>query len=175
MSPSSFGLPLFLILPFIAAVGSPCFAQDRPQIRSQSIAINPVFAPLGTIHLEYEYAPSKHPVTVGAATWLEYRDIQDNWFHLRVLYYPGNKVFEGFAAGVTAGYHRWDSDEVNTVSRESAPVAGAAAQYNWLLTNDKRLVAGLGFSAEVPLKQRGERSPISKVNSNLRLVVGWRF
>lgn len=57
------------------------FAQENgaaistQSIGQQTIAINPIFAPLGTITAEYERTVSEH-LTVGVSGWYEYKEVK---------------------------------------------------------------------------------------------------
>lgn len=167
----------FLILSLVATGFSRnAFAQESGAETtlpwSHAITINPIFAPLGTVHAEYEYAPASFEnLTVGVATWIEYKNIQDSWLHLKLMYYPRGP-FRGVALGLTGGVHHSYSDDAAKLSHDSSPVLGAIAQYNWLLGEDEQFLVGVGFGAEVPLKERRATSPLRSLNGNLRLVVG---
>lgn len=143
--------------------------------RTSSLSINPLFLPFGTIHVEYDHTIGISNVTIGAASWLEYRDIKDNWFHIRAMYHTSDDLFRGFSVGLTGGIHRSTSNDIGKLKEDSAPVAGGVVHYNWLLGNEERLLVGTGIGAEVPLKQKHADSPIPTVNANLRIVVGWLF
>jgi hypothetical protein len=67
------------------------------------MTINPIFAPLGTINAEYEYAPASFGnLSIGLAAWLEYKNIRDGWVHAKLMYYPAGP-FRGISFGLTRG------------------------------------------------------------------------
>ncbi len=147
-------------------------AQGSPQPRAHAFVINPVFAPMGTVHAEYELATGYSGLTVGVGTWLEYKEIQDTWYHVKLMYYPSATLFKGLGFGVTAGLHHSYSSDAGKRGHESAPVAGGIVQYNWLPGEGDRFLLGVGFGAEIPLKARDNASPLPAMNGNVRLLAG---
>lgn len=139
---------------------------------SHAIIVDPVLAPLGTVHAEYEIALGQSSVTAGLGTWWEYSDIRDTWYHLKVTYYPSATMFDGLAIGLSAGIHHSYSGDAAKRGHDSSPVAGGFVQYNWLLGSADRFLLGAGFGAEMPLKARSSDSPLRAWNGNLRLMAG---
>jgi hypothetical protein len=164
-----------LLLCFSSLVMAQPTLQGSNKIAGNSLSISPLFLPFGTIHLEYERAIGNTNLTVGASTWLEYRNVQDNWIHLRLLYYVTDDVFRGLAIGLTGGVHRSNSDEINELKDDTAPVGGAVIQYNWMPGREEVFLIGTGLGAEVPLANRKEGTPLPKMNGNLRVMIGFLF
>jgi hypothetical protein len=162
--------PFVLLL--LVLVASPALA-DTP-VREHSVAVNPVFAPLGTVTAEYEgvVAPA---LTLGLSGWYEYRDVEARWLYAKTLYYPGGTALRGLGLGFTAGviWAYADDDAVDTMAEDSAPLVGLMAQYDLVLFD--RLLLGVGIGGRVVAAEIADDSPLRRFDGDVRLVAGLVF
>lgn len=141
---------------------------------TQTIALNPIFAPLGTITIEYERTFLKEDLSFGISGWYEYKDVRARWIYLKGMYYIGGKSLRGFAFGVTIGMIRWyrEKNAVNQLQEDTTPIVGAMIQNNWYIGEDDNILIGIGFGSRVALKQSSTNSPLHKFDGDVRLVMG---
>lgn len=166
---------IFLSLVLCTLTFSQNDPEPIPSVPENLLAVNPIFLPLGTIHIEYDRAIGGSKIILGTEAWLEYRNVESHWIHIKAMYFFSGNRFEGLSVGLTGGIHRSRSDEAGKLKEDTMPVAGGSLQYNWMLGSGDRFMIGTGFGAEAPLGKRAADSPIPAMNANVRIVAGWLF
>jgi hypothetical protein len=164
---------LILVLVTMCVTAS---AQQRESY-AQSIAVNPVFLPFGTATVEYERTLASPHLTAGLSAWYEYKDVKARWVYAKCMYYPGSSALEGFSCGPTLGYiigYRKD-DQPEKRENESTLMAGAMAQYNFLVGANDNILIGVGAGVRTVLTKIDDASPLSRVDGDARLVLGIVF
>jgi hypothetical protein len=161
-----------LALAMLAAMSTAAAAQPR-EVR-QTVAVNPISIPFGTLTAEYEraLAPS---LAVGLSGWYEIKEVQARWAYAKVLVYPWKRAPAGLSFGVTAGVIRWyrQGDEPDLMAHDTAPIAGLMAQYNLVIR--RRVLLGAGLGGRMALAEIPRDSPVQRFDADLRLVVGIAF
>ena len=162
------------IIAFSLLLAMPGSARAQEVVREHSLAVNPVFAPFGTLTAEYEGAVAP-AFTLGISAWYEYQDVRARWLYAKLLYYPGGTALRGFGLGPTVGVIRAyrEEDAVDQVEHESATLLGLMAQYDLVLFD--RLLLGAGIGGRVVAAEIGERSPLRRFDGDVRLVAGLVF
>lgn len=142
-----------------------------------SVAVNPVFVPLGTLSAEYEMSVFRPMTTLGVSGWYEYRDVRARWVYLKALVYPWGVALRGFGLGATFGVIRAyrDPNEPTQLAEETAPTIGAMAQYNFVFGPNDLILVGVGLGVRTPLTLIAEDSPLHRVDGDGRVVTGLAF
>jgi len=140
----------------------------------QTIALNPIFIPFGTITAEYEHHLFSQATTLGISGWYEYKDIKARWIYLKAMYYTGGSSLKGLGLGLTAGVLRAyrDKEKPQQLAQDTTPILGALVQYNWLFGKRDNILTGIGLGGRASLKQATDNSPLTKFDGDLRLVFG---
>lgn len=168
----------------LAALASSASAQRAPltveQPFYQTIAFNPIGLPFGLFSADYERALSPG-ITLGiGGSYVDFidSDRSDAWFDAKALYYPGEEALQGFAVGMTAGYHRSADKEDffgGTRRRDGGATVGVVVDYNWLLGRRQRFLVGLGIGAKRVLKNVSDESALNEVIPSGRFSIGLAF
>ncbi len=140
----------------------------------QTMALNPIFAPLGTITIEYERSFFPSGITLGISGWYEYNNVRARWIYVKGMYYPNGMMLRGFAFGITAGgirYYR-EKNTSNQLSEDTSPMLGVMVQYNWYVGPKENILLGSGFGSRFALKEFGQNSPLRRYDGEIRLVLG---
>lgn len=169
-----FALILLFLLPAVPRLDAQDTSAAAPS-RHNLLAVDPLLIPFGTVNAEYAHQIFSSDFSIGAACWIEYRDVETTWYQFRVQYALTGRPFDGLSVGISGGVLHAYSDAADKRAHDSAPVVGALAHYNWLLGSSERWLLGVGLGAEVPLEKLAADSPLPKVNGNFRLVAGWTF
>ena len=150
-----------------------------------AIAMNPLAIPFGVLTLDVESALRTPGLTLGVGgTWLtEGRDTA--WGDARLMYFPNETAFRGFAIGITAGLVHEQGENVITClpdgscggrPGETAPTLGVRIDYDWLVGARKRMLIGIGVGAKRTLKDvDGNTSVLDQVYGDGRFVIGIVF
>src|SRR5690349_15735686 len=170
--PASAALVLALSLAPPAAAGAQPAAPPRkpPHL---AVATNPLAIPFGLFTLDLETATHTPGLTVGAGgTWIT-DGADKRWADARVMYFPGENAFRGFALGLTGGVvYEEGRDGERT---ESAPTLGVRMDYDWLVGVRKRMLVGIGLGAKRVLRDVQSGSSLDQVYADGRFVVGLTF
>ncbi len=158
----------------------PLLAQDRitvstvhPRTR-QSIAVDPVLAPLGTLTAEVERTLFSPKTSVGLSGWYEYDNVRARWLYAKVMVYPGGEALKGCGIGLTSGLlTAYQEENDGKREHETAPILGIMTQYNWLPGSSETILVGLGIGGRVTLKRLDDGSPLNRFDGHVRLVLGW--
>jgi hypothetical protein len=157
-------------VPLLVVLLSASSASAEETVREHAIAVNPVFAPLGTLAGEYEGAVSPS-LSLGISGWYEYRDVEARWLYAKGLYYPGGVALRGLGVGplvgVTWAYPDDDSEA------ESAPIVGLLAQYDLVLYD--RFLLGAGISGRMVAAEIPDGSALQRFDGEVRIVAGLLF
>jgi hypothetical protein len=174
-----------------AMPAAPAGAQGAPaanHVPRVAVATNPLAIPFGMFTLDVEGATRSPGLTLGVAgAWLtDGRD--QGWADARLMYFPNETPFRGFAIGITAGMVAEQGDRENELgcspfgggcvrrSGEAAPTLGVRLDYDWLVGARKRMLVGLGVGAKRTLRDLDSRATVlEQVYGDGRLVVGFTF
>jgi hypothetical protein len=162
-----------------------------PQWRS-FLGANPLGIPFDIVSVEAETA-----VSAGATIGLvgSYNDIDNTRYStvdLRLKYYPSEVAMQGFAAGLSVGYTRFNGELTTqppcpSCGLGSPPPAargqlnagtlGVLVDYNWTLGPSQRFVVGTGVGAKRILASAEKREAIGLDRAYLtaRFVIGLLF
>jgi len=158
------------------ASAAPGITEGPVQHPTQLVAINPVFIPFGTLSAEYEFRITAL-ASLGLSSWYEYDDVRARWLYLKALVYPWGNAPSGFSLGPTFGLLRAyrEPDALDQLPHDTAPTAGAMAQYNFLFGPDDLYLLGVGIGGRTPLLHVSADSPIQRLDGDVRLVAGLAF
>jgi hypothetical protein len=153
-----------------------------------AVATNPLAIPFGMFTLDVESATGTPGLTLGVGgTWLtDGRD--QGWADARLMYFPNEAPFRGFAIGLTAGMVAEEGDRANELGcapfggpctrrpGEAAATLGVRMDYDWLVGARKRMLVGVGLGAKRTLRDVDSRATVlDQVYGDGRLVVGFTF
>jgi hypothetical protein len=149
------------------------------------------FQPLSAMYTVYsgELERAVSPSTtlgIGASYWGHEQDGESLDYlsgDLKLRYYPQGKALEGFSFGLQAGYtsvkETIASGLVTTSNEElthSAPTAGVALDYGWLLGADKKFYMGLGVGAKrIFADNENDASNLLNTYPTARISIGMAF
>lgn len=175
-------------------------AQESSPLPAQrnALATNFIGIPFGLFSLEYERATSFPGLAFGIGGSYFSGDLDDedgaggdddreSWAEAKVMYYPGERAFRGFAVGITGGVHSargygcersdaFGGCSVPSLRTQSSPTLGVLVNYDWLLGRQDRFRVGVGIGAKRVLKNVTEyRDPLSQVYPDGRFVIGFTF
>lgn len=175
-------------------------APPPPPAQRNAIATNFIGIPFGLFSLEYERATAFPGLTVGVGGSYYSGDLDDDddpadgddgresWAEAKVMYYPGERVFRGFAIGITGGVHssrgytcegRGPLGGCISPARlrtQAGPTLGVLVNYDWLIGRQDRFRVGLGVGAKRVLRQVSEsRDVLEQIYPDGRFVIGFTF
>lgn len=145
--------------------------------KNNTVALNPVFAPLGTVTMEYEHACMSPKTSIGVSAWYEYKEVRARWIYAKALYYPKGVALNGLALGCTMGVLRGYREENHDdqMKNDTTPIMGLMLQYNWFLGTDTKILLGIGMGGRVAIKNLSNDSPLPKYDGDVRMVMGYCF
>jgi hypothetical protein len=140
------------------------------------VAVNPVFAPFGTLSFEYAGVLSRD-FSAGVNIWYEYKDVEARFAYLKLLYNPFHKGMSGLSLGPTGGLitRFREKDHPEQTEEDTSGALGGMVQYNLLLGRKDNILLGIGFNAMAPLKDYADNSPLRAWDGDLRLMLGYAW
>jgi hypothetical protein len=175
-------------------------APPPPPAQRNAIATNFIGIPFGLFSFEYERASSFPGLSVGIGGSHFTGDLDDgdgefdsdddreSWAEVKVMYYPGERAFRGFAVGITGGVHAargYSCDAsgpfggcvvAGAVRTQSSPTLGVLVNYDWLIGRQDRFRVGTGVGAKRVLKDvNANRDVLSQVYPDGRFIIGFTF
>ena len=160
---------------------------QAPAAKRTVLSIQPLAAMYTVFAGELEHALTPSTTFgIGASYWGHEQDGESLDYlsgDLKLRYYPQGKALQGFSFGLQAGYtsvkETIASGVITTTNEElthSAPTAGVALDYGWLLGANQKFYIGLGVGAKrIFADNADDASNFLNTYPTARLSIGMAF
>jgi hypothetical protein len=171
----------------LAAQYRPSLSPAAPSQQWQSfIGANPLGIGFDLVSVEAETAIGPGETIGGLASYNDVNKTRFTTFDAKFKYYPGEVALQGFSAGVSVGYTKFDTELPNQTVQPpalplrgvlKAPTLGLLADYNFTMGPTQRFLFGTGIGAKRILSSATSRDPLGLDRAYLtaRFVVGMLF
>jgi len=171
----------------VAAQGSPPMSPDAaaPQWRS-FLGANPLGIPFDIVSIEAETSVGSGGTIGGLVSYNDFNKTRYTTFDARFKYYPGEVAMQGFGAGFSLGYTKFNGElapqplpppTVAARGKLNATTLGVLIDYNWTQGPTHRFVVGTGVGAKRVLTSIDKRNAIGlpRAYVTARFVIGLLF